>query len=162
MTSSLTVPPITIADDPDDRDRHRQPDARDRASRTRAAAALGRSFVGSRSARACPRDSVPHHAELTFPIAPDHTITRRSLLRAAAGGAGAAGDARAAGLGPARWRSPRACAPEQPPVPAPPAGTPSMPEIEHIVVLMMENHSFDNLLGMVPYQVPGPRGRSTG
>ena len=30
-----------------------------------------------------------------------------------------------------------------------------MPEIEHIVVLMMENHSFDNLLGMVPYQVPG-------
>jgi phospholipase C len=30
-----------------------------------------------------------------------------------------------------------------------------MPEIRHIVVLMMENHSFDNLLGMVPYQVPG-------
>jgi phospholipase C len=30
-----------------------------------------------------------------------------------------------------------------------------MPEIEHIVVLMMENHSFDNLLGMVPHQVPG-------
>ena len=30
-----------------------------------------------------------------------------------------------------------------------------MPEIEHIVVLIMENHSFDNLLGMVPYQVPG-------
>ena len=29
-----------------------------------------------------------------------------------------------------------------------------MPQIEHIVVLMMENHSFDNLLGMVPYQVP--------
>ena len=25
-----------------------------------------------------------------------------------------------------------------------------MPQIEHIVVLMMENHSFDNLLGMVP------------
>jgi phospholipase C len=30
-----------------------------------------------------------------------------------------------------------------------------MPEIEHIVVLMMENHSFDNLLGMVPHQIPG-------
>ena len=30
-----------------------------------------------------------------------------------------------------------------------------MPQIEHIVVLMMENHSFDNLLGMVPHQVPG-------
>ncbi|MGB8877673.1 MAG: alkaline phosphatase family protein [Solirubrobacteraceae bacterium] len=24
-----------------------------------------------------------------------------------------------------------------------------MPEVEHIVVLIMENHSFDNLLGMV-------------
>ncbi len=30
-----------------------------------------------------------------------------------------------------------------------------MHEIEHIVVLMMENHSFDNLLGVVPHQVPG-------
>jgi phospholipase C len=30
-----------------------------------------------------------------------------------------------------------------------------MPQIEHIVVLMMENHSFDNVLGMVPHQVPG-------
>jgi phospholipase C len=36
-----------------------------------------------------------------------------------------------------------------------------MPQIEHIVVLMMENHSFDNLLGMVPHQVPG-RGRVDG
>jgi phospholipase C len=33
-----------------------------------------------------------------------------------------------------------------------------MPEIRHIVVLMMENHSFDNLLGMVPYQVSGRAG----
>jgi phospholipase C len=41
------------------------------------------------------------------------------------------------------------------PFPHLPAGTPTMPEIEHIVVLIMENHSFDNLLGMVPYQVPG-------
>jgi phospholipase C len=36
-----------------------------------------------------------------------------------------------------------------------------MPEIEHIVVLMMENHSFDNLLGMLPYEVLG-RGRVDG
>ncbi|MDE3129663.1 MAG: alkaline phosphatase family protein, partial [Acidobacteriota bacterium] len=28
-------------------------------------------------------------------------------------------------------------------------------QIEHVVVLMMENHSFDNLLGMVPHQVAG-------
>ena len=37
-----------------------------------------------------------------------------------------------------------------------------MPEIQHIVVLMMENHSFDNLLGMVPHQVAGPAERWTG
>jgi phospholipase C len=43
------------------------------------------------------------------------------------------------------------------PFPGKPEGTPSMPQIEHIVVLMMENHSFDNLLGMVPHQVPGRR-----
>jgi phospholipase C len=30
-----------------------------------------------------------------------------------------------------------------------------MPQIEHIVVLMMENHSFDNLLGLVPHVLPG-------
>jgi phospholipase C len=45
--------------------------------------------------------------------------------------------------------------PDSLPFPHLPAGTSSMPEIEHIVVLMMENHSFDDLLGMVPYQVPG-------
>ncbi len=33
--------------------------------------------------------------------------------------------------------------------------TPGLERIEHIVVLMMENHSFDNLLGMVPHQVRG-------
>ncbi len=33
-----------------------------------------------------------------------------------------------------------------------------MPEIRHIVVLMMENHSFDNLLGRVPYEIPARRG----
>ena len=31
----------------------------------------------------------------------------------------------------------------------------SLPEIEHVIVLMMENHSFDNLLGMAPHRVPG-------
>jgi len=30
-----------------------------------------------------------------------------------------------------------------------PAGTDSVPQIEHIVVVMMENHSFDNVLGML-------------
>jgi phospholipase C len=33
-----------------------------------------------------------------------------------------------------------------------------MPEIKHIVVLIMENHSFDNLFGMVPHRVAGRAG----
>jgi len=37
-----------------------------------------------------------------------------------------------------------------PPEPARPAGTDLLPQIKHIVVLMMENHSYDNYLGMLP------------
>jgi phospholipase C len=33
------------------------------------------------------------------------------------------------------------------PDPSRPVGTDMLPEIKHIVVLMMENHSFDNYLG---------------
>src|ERR1700720_4641048 len=33
------------------------------------------------------------------------------------------------------------------PQPSRPAGTDTLPQIKHIVVLMMENHSFDNYLG---------------
>jgi phospholipase C len=43
------------------------------------------------------------------------------------------------------------------PNPAIAAGTDTLPEIEHVVVLMMENHSYDNFLGMLgrgPYQAP--------
>src|SRR5580692_5552270 len=38
------------------------------------------------------------------------------------------------------------------PLPRPdrPAGTDLLPQIRHIVVLMMENHSYDNYLGMLP------------
>src|SRR5215469_8848830 len=84
-------------------------------------------------------------------------LTRRTLLSAAAGGAallatrGLPAWARQVAH-PAGLRAPGAL-----PFPNKPAGTPSMPEIEHIVVVMMENHSFDNLLGMVPHQVPGRR-----
>ncbi|HVT21888.1 MAG TPA: alkaline phosphatase family protein, partial [Mycobacteriales bacterium] len=35
------------------------------------------------------------------------------------------------------------------PFPALPAGTDTMPEVEHVVVLMLENHSYDNFLGML-------------
>ena len=36
------------------------------------------------------------------------------------------------------------------PRPDVPAGTDLLPQIKHIVVLMMENHSYDNYLGMLP------------
>jgi phospholipase C len=84
-------------------------------------------------------------------------LTRRTLLKATAGATavlatrGLPAWARAIAH-PAGLR-----APDSLPFPSKPAGTPSMPEIEHIVVLIMENHSFDNLLGMVPHQVPGRR-----
>ena len=35
------------------------------------------------------------------------------------------------------------------PYPDLPPGTDQVPEIEHIVVVMMENHSFDNILGLI-------------
>src|SRR5690348_5087175 len=95
----------------------------------------------------------------TEPGRPFGTLTRRTLLRAAAGG----GAALLATRGLPAWARPvvHAAGLRQPgslPFPGKPEGTPSMPEIEHIVVLMMENHSFDNLLGMVAHQVPGRRG----
>jgi phospholipase C len=90
------------------------------------------------------------------PSAPP-SVTRRTLLEAAAGGA-----ALAATRSLPAWARPVARpagrrVPDSLPFPGKPAGTPSLPEIEHIVVLIMENHSFDNLLGMVPHQVPGRR-----
>jgi phospholipase C len=73
-------------------------------------------------------------------------ITRRSLLRAGVGVAAASA---------VPWRLPSAFgaslrAADSLPDPTRPAGTPdaSMP-FDHIVVVMMENHSFDNYLGML-------------
>jgi phospholipase C len=43
------------------------------------------------------------------------------------------------------------------PFPQLPAGTDTMPEIEHIVVLVMENHSYDNVLGLLPPDRAGGR-----
>ncbi len=90
-----------------------------------------------------------------FPL--ERPITRRSLLCGAAGGA-----ALLAARGLPAWARPVAVGaglrqPDSLPFPHKRAGTPSLPEIQHIVVLMMENHSFDNLLGMVPHQVPSRR-----
>ena len=83
-------------------------------------------------------------------------LSRRSLLAGAAAtglaavGLGAAvgsesyaAAASAAGLGPGGAILP----PGSRPYPHLPAGTDTLPHIEHIVVLMMENHSFDDHLG---------------
>ncbi len=69
----------------------------------------------------------------------------------------AGGTALVAANGLPAWARPIASAasirkPDTLPFPHLPAGTPSMPKIERIVVLMMENHSFDNLLGLVPHK----------
>ena len=46
-----------------------------------------------------------------------------------------------------RERRRRSARPGDRPDPSRPAGTDTLPQIKHIVVLMMENHSFDNYLG---------------
>ncbi len=54
-----------------------------------------------------------------------------------------------------RWR--RHVRPGERPDPSSPAGTDMLPQVKHIVVLMMENHSFDNFLGLLPHVNPGRR-----
>jgi phospholipase C len=73
------------------------------------------------------------------------TITRRSLLKGGLAGAGltVAGPALRGLAGP----SPDLLGPGDRPYPDRPAGTETIPQIQHVVVLMMENHSFDNHLG---------------
>jgi len=80
---------------------------------------------------------------------PRLALSRRDVLREA----GALGLSLMAG---SCARGPRAQPPGVVPVgpglrpdPSLPEGTDTMPEIEHIIVLMMENHSFDNYFGML-------------
>jgi phospholipase C len=58
-----------------------------------------------------------------------------------------------------------AMAPGERPEPSLPAGTDLLPQIKHVVVLMMENHSYDNYLGMLAGRGEGfplgPDGRPT-
>ncbi len=88
---------------------------------------------------------------MTEPQQPAKSTSRRRVLKA-----GLIGGA-VAGVG--AWRSAPASASDhhrehlrQPgslPNPHLPEGTDTIPQIEHIVVLMMENHSYDNRLGML-------------
>jgi phospholipase C len=72
--------------------------------------------------------------------------TRRGLLKAGliAGAAGAVAGTGAWKLSGKTLRQPGSL-----PYPQLSAGTDTIPQIEHIVVLMMENHSYDNRLGML-------------
>src|SRR5947209_11866164 len=87
------------------------------------------------------------------PQNPDSSaLTRRALLGSATGAAAAL----AYGRLPA-WARPVAAVagvrrPDSLPFPHHRAGTESMPEIKHAVVLMMENHSFDTLLRRVAHE----------
>jgi len=74
-------------------------------------------------------------------------LTRRDLLKGALAGAGLVA-ARSA-MGNAAFAAPGVFAPGTRPYPTLPEGVDTLPQIEHIVVLMMENHSFDNYLGML-------------
>jgi len=68
----------------------------------------------------------------------------RSAARASAGLAGAAAGQTGPEGAKAELRKPGSL-----PYPKLPAGTDTIPQIKHIVVLMMENHSYDNHLGML-------------
>src|SRR5439155_26443313 len=79
------------------------------------------------------------------PLVP-RSLSRRTLLKGAIAGGGLA-LARPA-LGGVAWGA----APAPPgtrPNPSLPEGVDTLPQIDHIVVVMMENHSFDNYLGML-------------
>jgi phospholipase C len=89
------------------------------------------------------------------------SLSRRELLKGGVVVAGAlAGGLSGCGGGPGsstgapssgyRWSMPVARRrPDSLPFPHMPAGTDTLPEIDHVVVLMMENHSYDNYLGML-------------
>jgi len=95
-------------------------------------------------------------------------IRRRDFLKLGAGLAAAA--AMPAGLLDIR-RALAAGTLRQPgslPFPGRPAGVPQpdlapeLANIDHIIIVMMENHSFDNYFGMLPHRVPALAGRVDG
>ena len=43
------------------------------------------------------------------------------------------------------------------PFPRVPEGTDTLPQVDHVLVLMMENHSYDNYLGMPTRWLPPSR-----
>jgi phospholipase C len=76
-------------------------------------------------------------------------LSRRSVLRGGLAAAAAVGTTLLTGRVGAAGAVPPRRRPGSFPFPHLPAGTDTLPQIEHVVVLMMENHSYDNYLGML-------------
>jgi phospholipase C len=78
--------------------------------------------------------------------------SRRGLLKAGLAAGAVAGTGAWSSASASASRSGHYSRLRQPgslPYPQLPAGTDTIPQIEHIVILMMENHSYDNRLGML-------------
>ena len=76
-------------------------------------------------------------------------VLQAGLVAAAGTGIGLSGLESAGAADRPGWRHRRLRQPGSLPYPQVPEGTDTVPEIQHIVVLMMENHSYDNKLGML-------------
>jgi phospholipase C len=72
-------------------------------------------------------------------------LGRRDVLR---GGAALAAALALPAVGAPAWAAPRR-RPGSRPFPHLPEGTDTLPQIEHIIMVMMENHSFDNYFGLL-------------
>jgi len=75
-------------------------------------------------------------------------FSRRTFLGATAALGASAALPRGA-WGRRLWRASGVLPPGSAPFPELPLGTDTLPQIKHIIVLMMENHSYDNYLGML-------------
>ena len=81
---------------------------------------------------------------------PSRRLSRRAFLGEGAALGLTLALARLAGMAPAGAARPAPLRqPGSLPHPRLPAGTDTLPEIDHIIVVMMENHSYDNYLGML-------------
>ena len=76
-------------------------------------------------------------------------VLQAGLVAAAGTGIGLSGPESVSAADRPGWRHRRLRLPGSLPYPRLPEGTDTVPEVQHIVVLMMENHSYDNKLGML-------------
>lgn len=85
-------------------------------------------------------------------------LSRRALLRAGVAGAGGAVLTACGGPAAAPRRVAQAVPLGVPPNRRAPVGSDQLPQVDHIVVVMLENHSYDNILGTLRRGDGLPRG----